>query len=203
MAKFWTADWHIDDEYGPGSHTFLRPKPTAQLADEWLNECYRLITQDDELYLLGDMASNIQNWKFYDDLPDCRLFIMYGNREDKINNFEEELYKRLGRHRNRMTILGRHSSAVECVTVDDATWRMSHLPVNLFGFSAPHPSLCGHVHGTWRTQCLSDGMPIINVGIDAWGRLVTEDHLRHERTALEKGYYDINVRVDLWHKQRG
>lgn len=198
MAKFFTADWHLDDEYVPGSHTFLRPKPTNILAQEWFDECRRLIKPDDELYLLGDMVSHVQALKMLDDLPDCRIFILRGNREQKIANFEDEVFKRLVRRRNRVAIVGDNDQCIYDVDIGQTSWRISHKPVNLLGFALAKPSLCAHVHGTWRTQCLPDGEPIINVGIDAWGRLVTEEIIAHEYRAVERGYYDINVRVDLW-----
>lgn len=200
MAKFFTADWHLDDCYAPGSHTFLRPKPTDVLLQEWLDECRRLIKSDDELYLLGDMVDYAQTLKVLDNLPDCRLFILRGNREQRIANFEEEVFKRLLARRNRTAVLGNNDQYVYDVEIGGLSWRVSHQPKNLLGFALAKPALCAHAHGTWRTQCLPNGEPVINVGIDAWGRLVTEELIQHEYRAIKQGYYDINTRADLWSK---
>jgi hypothetical protein len=75
---------------------------------------------------------------------------------------------------------------------------MAHKPVDLMGYAQHMPSLCGHVHGIWRTQCMPNGEPIINVGIDAWGGLVSEKFILHQYDAITKGYYDQNARVDQW-----
>lgn len=197
MAIYFTSDWHLDDENTPGSY---RSQPTRKLAEGWMEDCHRTIHKDDTLCLLGDMASTLEGWKFYDNLPDCALHVMFGECEDGIANFAEKIPEILVRHSDRLTLSGYHSSEVDFTRIGNEYWRMSYYPTQLLGFATAMPSVCGYVHGIWRTQCLPNGMLIINVGIDAWHQLVSEDYLRLEKHAIDEGYYDCNVRVDLWHQ---
>lgn len=202
MSKFFTSDWHLDDSYTRGSHTFFRPKPTATLVPIWLDECHQLIQPDDELWLLGDMANCLETYRLLDALPDCKLNIMLGNREDKIPNFADEVLNYLPKHQSRAEVLGTSSRETQYASLNTRVWRISHQPENLLGYSLAVPALCGHVHGTWRTQQLPGGEPIINVGIDAWHRIVTEEHIEHERHAIKKGYYGRNVCAVQWNSPK-
>ncbi len=185
-----TSDWHLDDPYAPGSHIYLRPKPTDQLKEEWLAECHRLIQPDDDLYLLGDMVSHSCSLEFLDELPDCRIHYMPGNREMKIPHFTEQVFLHAKKRRNRLEIFGEHDHSVEFIEIPNfGTWRASHRPAELIGFSLSMPAFCGHVHGVWRTQIINFDSPLINVGIDAWGRLVSEELIAHEYRAVKEGYY--------------
>ncbi len=206
LAKYFTSDWHIGDPWAPNTRSFLRPYPTHVMAERWLEQCGELLKSGDELYILGDLAASFKDLDFYYGLSafelgdNRRIHILCGNKETDGELFTlEEMNQRLqflfGKDDPSMLEI---STGTQFVEIGGKGFRMAHKPEDLFGFAAPMPSLCGHVHGIWRTQCLPNGMPIINVGIDAWGGLVSEAMILHECEAIVNGHYDKNARVDLW-----
>ena len=196
MSKFFTSDWHIGEQATPNTDSFLRPRPTEVMAEEWLVQCEAIIKPDDDLYLLGDLAITLDDWEFYKRLPKCKIHIICGDKETGGKNYDFQALDRKIREEFDNVVY----FTAECgfVEIGGMSWRMEHKPEELLRYALYMPSLCGHVHGIWRTQCMPNGEPIINVSIDAWGGLVTEEHIMHQYNAIKKGYYDRNARVDQW-----
>ena len=191
MAMYFTSDWHIGEKPAPNTPSFLRPEPTEVMAERWLAQCHQLLKPGDDLYFLGDLAVTPESLNFYRRLPKGLLiFLVCG---DKEANIKEELYAD-GIYGG---IFDNIYSRVS-LTIGNTFWIAMHKPEDILDDCGDRPALCGHVHGIWRTQCMPNGQPIINVGIDAWGGLVSEEHIMHQYDAITKGYYDRNARVDLW-----
>jgi|GEM_PF-1845252 len=191
---FFTADWHNGEDSAPNTHSFLRPRPTAVMVGEWLAHCNEVLRPDDRLFFLGDLVINLDDLEIYRRLP-CNLFVVAGDKETRNKNFTAQEFE------ERFNLIFPSDRAIytDCaqfITIGNTRWRMAHKPVDLL--DSGMPALCGHVHGIWRTQCMPNGLPIINVGIDAWGGLVSEEMIMHQYNAIMQGHYDRNARVDLW-----
>lgn len=178
MAIFFTAGLRVGETPNPDN---------AWLRQSFLEQCAQRIRHDDDLYLVGDLITGIDNLQFYDQLPDCRLHIFCGASECSIPNFEEEAYKRLHKHRNRLNVM----TGVQYVNVGfTETWRIAHHSQELGGFACAMPSICGDGHSFWRARQLINGEPIINVDFEAWGgRLVTENMIYQEAHKIKSGEY--------------
>ncbi|MDR0860509.1 MAG: hypothetical protein LBO09_06120 [Candidatus Peribacteria bacterium] len=195
--KFFTADWHAGEvlENIPSlraTHSYLRPARTDTLIEQWIQECWGKLTSEDTLFFLGDMALRLEDWQVYKALPPCKKILIMGDKEYKSKFFsQEEFLEEIGK-----LDLFEKISISDSVEVNGRHWTMGHVPTSLFANQTP--ILCGHVHDIWRSQMTPQGFPIINVGIDAWHCLVSEEFIQHQYDALTKGYYDGEARVDLW-----
>ena len=200
MAKFFTSDWHVGEQATPDTHSFLRSKPTEVLAEEWLEQCHKLLKSDDIFYILGDLAVSLDDLSFYARLPKCETIIIFGDKEanDKnfsLNDWRNKMAEGWGYEGNKN---GWHCGSIWEVEVGEHSFCVAHKPEDCMEAALTKPALCGHVHGIWRTQCMPNGKPIINVGVDAWGGIVSEEMISHQYDAITKGHYDKNARVDLW-----
>lgn len=186
MAKFFSADLHVGEGPIPGTPTYYRWGPPEAFQRHFLDLCHQQLSEDDDLYLVGDLVCSVQDIKFYDQLPDCRLHIVCGNKENRIENFAKEAFSRLPSRRNRMEIIPETTT----VEINDCTWRLVHRPEDALKYSVLLPTLCGHVHRFWSTKKLPSGEPIINVGIDIWGNLVSEDFLKLQYRGVKSGRFN-------------
>ena len=198
MARFFTSDWHIGEQPAPNTHSFLRPKPTEVLAEEWLKQCHDLIKPEDTLYVVGDLAVTLADLSFYVRLPKCEKIFILGDKETDNKNFTvQEYFDKMVETFGKCEDCINWSSPLKWgINIGEHSFRVAHKPTDLFYYD--DPAICGHVHGIWRTQCMPNGRPIINVSIDAWGGIVSEEMILHQYNAITKGYYDKNARVDLW-----
>lgn len=186
MAKFFSADLHVGEGPTPGTPTYYRWGPPEAFQRHFLDLCHKQISKNDDLYLIGDLVCSVQDIKFYDQLPDCRLHIVCGNKEKRIENFADETFKRLSSRRNRMEII----AETLVIETNDRIWRLIHRPEDILKYPVLLPTLCGHEHGFWRTKKLPNGEPIINVGIDAWGNLVSEEFIELQHQGVKSGKFD-------------
>lgn len=194
MGKLWfTADWHIGEKAAPNTASYLRPRPTAVMVQEWLRDCHEKIAEQDTLYMLGDMIISDEYVSVLAQLPNCRKVLIRGDKEQKFND----------------VYLGGELMAAGCEFMADVLWKtiggntycMLHKPEDALSREEKMSFLCGHVHGAWRTTRLPSGFPIINVGIDAWGGLVSEEMIIHQYNCVTKGYYDVNCFPQDWEKE--
>lgn len=196
--KYFTADWHAGEEkekvpFFPATHSYLRPKETSAMIQDWLDQCHKKIGPSDELYFLGDLGLQLHDLDVYSQLPTCRKTLILGDKEYASKHFSvEQLHEKL----SDMEIFD-HISYDGVVNIQGIEFFMSHKPSECL--QQDSPALCGHVHGVWRTQEMPSGQPIINVGIDAWGGIVSEDWIIHQYNAVKK-YYDSEAIIKRWYK---
>ncbi len=192
MGKKWfTADWHAGEGAERSREALFRYKHTNQLVDDWLQNCHDSIqSPEDTLYMLGDMILTVDDVSVLAQLPDCRKILIKGDKERRYNN---------------IYLSGEVMEAgVEFVA--DVLWEtmggndycMLHRPDEAFERSEDMPFLCGHVHKAWTFARLPNGQPIINVGIDAWGRIVSEDEVVRLTHLIRNGQYDKNCYPADW-----
>lgn len=195
--KYFTSDWHAGEvpeavPFFPGTHSFLRPSRTDILVQKWIEDCHQKIQPEDTLYFLGDLAINLTDLNVYSQLPQCHKILILGDKEYKNKNFTQEEFIATIKELNIFDEIMMNTT----IQIGKEDFFVSHMPTDCL--SQEKPSLCGHVHGVWRTQAMPNRNPIINVGIDAWGCIVTEEFIAHQFDAIIKGFYDRNCRVDEW-----
>jgi calcineurin-like phosphoesterase family protein len=190
--KYFTADWHNGEQQLQNAHSFLRPRSTEVMIKEWLSICEEKISPDDTFYFLGDLAITLEDIKIYKQLPQCRKILVMGDKEYANKNFTYAQFW------DRVKCLDIFDEIHMNMTlkIGDIDLFASHKPTDCL--DQPLPALCGHIHGIWRTQQMPNKQPIINVGVDAWGGLVTEEFILHQYNAVTKGYYDENAFSTKW-----
>jgi calcineurin-like phosphoesterase family protein len=191
-----TADWHIGEASTPNTHSFLRPRPTAVMVPEWLQMCHDKLTPDDTLVFLGDTGITLTDVDVLGHLPPCRKILILGDKETNSKYFTTRTLVR------RVSALHMFDDVFESrvMLIAGREWYLAHKPsdcVKRCTTEAVMPALCGHVHGIWRSQKMPTGQPIINVGIDAWGGLVSETFIAHQYDAITK-YYDNEAFPATW-----
>lgn len=187
MAKYFSSDQHIGELPVRGTPTYYRGVPPEVFEEIFLNNCCKHLKANDELYLVGDLIRELKDLAFYNQLPECNLCIICGNKETRIANFAERAAEILSLHRGGLEII----TGVYDVEINGRWWRIAHDPKDLVGYSMPKPSICGHVHRFWGTKKLPNGQPIINVGVDSWGYgLVSEDFLEIQYEHVVTGDFD-------------
>ena len=147
--QYFTSDWHIGEKPAPNTHSFLRRlKPLEVLAQEWLQQCHTLITPDDILYIIGDLAITLDDLDFYAKLPECEKRIILGDKETDSKNytFDEWCHKMnqvLGDVGSKNNWYFDHSWDVE---IGGHSFRVAHKPVDCM--ATPSPSLLSAVTST-------------------------------------------------------
>lgn len=194
MGKlYFTSDWHVGEASAPNTHSFLRPRPTSVMVHEWLKECNEKIKSDDTLVFVGDLTVELskENIELLTQLPQCNKILVLGDKEYSNKNFtlHDFMYSDIAKLFNKIDI-------ETTIKVGDIEFYVSHRPLDCLG--KKKPAICGHIHGCWRSAEMPGGnLPIINVGIDAWGGLVSEEFILHQHTAISK-FYDNNVFPNRW-----
>lgn len=195
--NFWTADWHLNEASAPHTHSFLRPfQPNPN--ENLLDKLYGLkdLTEYDTLYHLGDVAVDIEGWKycveFMKNIP-CKKVLIQGDKELSNKNCSwEEIEPYAKECFDEILYTG-------ILNLSFGDVLLVHKPVDGLLNLPESPIICGHIHGSARVQkfAVQNNRPIINVGIDAWCyQIVSEERLEHQYNALTKGYYDDNVFIN-------
>ena len=192
MKRLFTADWHVGELPAANTHSLLRVKPNEVLVEEWINLVNSKLTEEDELWFIGDLAINLDDLDFIKRI-NAKLIVILGDKELENKNFSyNEFLQKKAEITNEKDFIYFLRKEIE---INGITFQVMHKPVDCL--KTDMPSICGHVHGIWRTQKSNTGQPLLNVGIDAWGQLVTEELIMHQYNAVIKGYYDSNCFINL------
>lgn len=173
MGKlFFTSDWHAGEPQAPNTHSYLRPYPTEVMLTKWFTQLESKITEEDTLYFVGDLGIQLSDLSLYKEafskLPNFKKVLIMGDKEYANKNFTLDEFKTEIHKLNIFDVIAMNI----IVTVGEHEWFVSHKPSDCFGKG---PSLCGHIHGCWRSAEMVDKSPIINVGIDGMGNPI-ENH---------------------------
>ena len=187
MAKYFTSDLLIGQKSSSDNPLIYTGTPPAMVEQRFLHECTKRIKPDDELYLIGNLICELDDLKFYNQLPECHLYIMCGDKEWQSPNFAEVAEEIL---RNRPGCLDIYFG-VHDVMIGTMSWRMAHDPRLLLGYSQLKPSICGSVHNLWTLKKASSGLPVLNVSFDAWGYgLLSENTIIKIYRKFLQGHFD-------------
>jgi calcineurin-like phosphoesterase family protein len=173
MNYFFTADWHFHDH----EHDRLfRPMITPELmAWSIIENINKMVKEDDELWVLGDVAVG-RDW---DKIHRKLGAIKCKNKKLILGNKEHE--EDLSEFKIHFDIIGeKYSGVFENVPLD-----LAHFPTdtnpNVF-------SLCGHIHSLWKVK-----KNLVNVGVDAWHfNPVPLETIKFIKSAMDN-VYDKNV----------
>jgi len=198
MARYFTSDWHAGEQQTPNTHSYLRPHPTEVMVTQWIDECHTKIKSEDILVFLGDIGITLDDLQVFTKLPDCRKILILGDKEYNNTQFTRKDFLQRNEELSIFTNVYRQA----LIHIGDRPYNLSHKPTECIEMSIRNgqPALCGHVHGIWRTQRMPNGQPIMNVGIDAWGGLVSEAFIVHQYDCVTKGYYDENCFPVDWQR---
>ena len=165
--KYFTSDWHLGDDR---FDTFFRPFDNVEEQDSIIiEELLRYVTEDDELFHLGDVIVNKNSMSLLRDIP-CKKVLILGNydidKEDVLSYFDE-FYNSLK------------------LTIGDTECFLNHYPVN---YDPTRFNITGHVHGAWKIR-----WNMVNVGVDAWHfKPVSEEWIKFQYNGIFN-HYDENV----------
>lgn len=183
-----TSDWHIGEQAAPYNYSHLRPRPTEVMVEEWMAECHDRLTASDTLIFLGDAGLTLEDFSLLRRLPECERILILGNKEDENPHFSLE---QLTARNAQLGIFSEIHKSLQ-MTISGIPFFLGHKPRDCVSATAGTqlPALCGHIHGTWRSQQMPNGQPILNVGIDAWHQLVSERLILHQYDAVMQHYDD-------------
>ena len=191
--KSWfTADWHNGEEQTANTHSYLRPYPTTVMGMGWLNQIYGKVPKGDRIVFVGDVAIQLEDLRpVFNGLKDYEVVLVLGDKETGEKNYKYSDFVEF-MNLNYPNIPVYPSIELE---VNGRNYFVAHKPEDCL--KQDLPSICGHIHGIWRTAEMPNGEAIINVGADAWGGIVSEEFIEHQYNAITK-YYDINAKPYHW-----
>lgn len=195
MGKsYLTADWHVGESTSPGNASFLRPLKTKDMVEQWLAQANRQIRAEDTLIFGGDSVVDLESLAILARLPKCKRLLVLGDKETSGK------YLKLRDFLDKNAELGIFDKVVNSAVVKVAgrSYFVSHKPLDCLRQKLP--AICGHVHGIWRTSQMPSGEPIINVGVDAWGGIVSEEMIEQQYRVVKENLYDDNCFPHRWHR---
>lgn len=174
MTKYFTSDWHLNEKRIGEFNPFFRPFESIEEQNQTIiNNINRFVKNDDELYVLGDVAIDEDGVSLMDKIECENRVLIIGNYDtdklDKLAEYFKEIKEEMD------------------LKVGDLECYLNHYPVN----HVPDKfNIVGHIHGLWKVK-----PNMVNVGVDAWHfRPVSEKEILFTYNAIKK-YYDDNVFV--------
>lgn len=191
-TKLWfTSDWHKGEASTPNTHSFLRPYPTAECVAMWVSQIKRVVPIGDTIVFVGDVAIQLQDLHILNVLSEYKVVLVLGDKETGEKNYKYTDFVDF-MNLNYPSIPVYENLNVE---VNGREYFVAHKPEDCLKQNLP--SICGHIHGIWRTAQMPNNEAIINVSVDAWGGIVSEEFIEHQYNAITK-YYDINAKPADW-----
>ena len=168
--KYFTSDTHF------GHENIIRycKRPFRDVREmnfTMLSNLQQTLTEEDDLYFLGDWSMNPNYYSLIQNVPFRHLHFILGNHDNggKLNSYLEN-----NGQSQRMTV---EKDLV--IEIDGMPFYLVHRPIKA---SDKMPTLCGHVHEKWTIQVPGcevreykhEGeslvkllmQPVLNVGVD-------------------------------------
>lgn len=174
MAKYFTSDWHLNENRIKDFNPFFRPFESIEEQNRTIIEnVNKFVREDDTLYVLGDVAIDIDGVSLLDGINCRNLVLIAGNYDvDKL----DELKRYFSDIKEEMDL-----------AVGNLQCYLNHYPVN---HVKDRFNIVGHIHSLWKVK-----PNMVNVGVDAWHfRPVSENEIMFIHNAINN-YYDENVFV--------
>lgn len=154
--KYFTSDWH--DGHKNIIKYCDRPFTNVEEQRELILKRLRYLTEDDELYVLGDcfFSRTFEEMKNFLSQIKARKILIRGNH-DRLSIVKyksigfDEVYKHL------------------IVNISDTEFLLTHDPVAVIVFKGP--TICGHVHNLWKNQ-----PNLLNVSVDVRNYYPVSEH---------------------------
>ena len=173
--KYFTADLHLGDE-----RLFLFPryyKDTDEMQEAIVKNWNSLITDNDTVYVIGDVAIDKERLNVIKTL-NGKKHLIRGNYDERFSDsiFTDVGFESVSHSMGTSVTDGKSTMNVNLVHYP------SKAAINEF-------NLVGHIHGAWRVQ-----KNMLNIGVDAWHmRPVSEAEVVFMFTAIDRFYDD-----DVW-----
>ncbi|MDP3640091.1 MAG: hypothetical protein Q8R53_02715, partial [Nanoarchaeota archaeon] len=117
MAKYFTADWHLNERRIGDCNLYFRPFKTVEEQNRTIiNNMNDVVQPDDELYIVGDAVIDNEGVDLLEKI-NCR------NRILIVGNHDEKRLDRLQKHFKEI-----HESLD--VRVGDVACHLNHYPLN-------------------------------------------------------------------------
>ncbi len=180
--KYFTSDTHFGHSNVIGYCN--RPFHTVETMNQTILDNFReVLTEDDELYFLGDWSMHPKYYELIREIPFKHLYFVYGNH-DRFKKLKE--LSEFPEFAGRVTI----GKTMVC-SLGAVDFFLVHRPMDA---SVTSPTLCGHVHEKWLFQQPGATIqeyryhgpsvprtleqPVLNVGVDVHDfRLVSEAYI--------------------------
>ncbi len=198
MKKWFTSDWHLnDDRIGINGkpNLFFRPFKSVNEQNLQIHAGFTSsgFKDGDELWHLGDV---VYSWSRPDTKTHGANFVLQSLRQSYpnskfnliIGNYDEDKLDRLGKYFDNIY--------EDYYTHLSSTARgvyLNHYPIRcLKELNKTHNpwdfAITGHIHGLWKVQ-----KNMVNVGVDAWHfQPIPEETIEFVMSACAQ-YYDENV----------
>lgn len=174
--KYFTADFHFGEER---LEIMQRPfSSTEEMHKEIIKNFSEILTEDDELYILGDVCNknHPETLGLLDNIPGKKILIR-GNHDAEIT--DEEFAKYFDK-----IITEGEGILLKCDGIDCYA---THYPTRGL---PQYFNLVGHIHSAWKVQ-----LNMLNVGVDVnhWGP-VPENRIKFLFETITD-FYDEDVWV--------
>ncbi len=189
--NWFTSDWHKGEASTPNTHSYLRPYSTSECVEKWIEQIHRTVPFGDRIVFVGDVAIQLLDLHVLVELHRYDVVLILGDKETGEKNYK---------YGDFIDFMNLNYPDIPVypsinVTVNGREYFVAHKPEDCL--KQELPSICGHIHGIWRTAQMPNGEAIINVSADAWGGIVSEEFIDHQYNAITK-YYDINAKPYNW-----
>lgn len=167
--RYFTSDWHLGDDR---FDIFFRPFDSVEEQDSIILEnLLRYVTEEDELFHLGDVLIDKDSSSLLDQIPCKRKVLILGNydmdKQNLLRSYFDEIYYNLE------------------LTVGNTKCFLNHYPIN---YDPTRFNITGHIHGLWKVR-----WNMVNVGVDAWHfKPVSEEWIKFQMNGIFN-HYDENV----------
>jgi len=174
---WFTSDLHFGDRRLSLYARDLYFNNSDEYEEEILEMWEDFVEENDTVYVLGDVAFDIDSCLLLNQLPGEKILIR--------GNYDlDSMTAKPGVTNCLITVFDEIYDEL-ILKIDGIPFYLNHFPEKC---RSDMFNLTGHIHGAWRVQ-----RNMINVGIDAWNyTLVDKDHILFFYNAI-KNHYDINV----------
>jgi len=196
MAKFFTADWHLSEKKTPNTWSYHRDFDSPeQMNDCIIQKINKFVGEDDELYVLGDVAVD-PNCEYWLQQIKCKnMYLIMGDKDDtKKYEWVKEIYPKYFKSPWSDVM------KVQISTLPDKELILSHKPSDAAHYlnqtinaATPKESLFGLFGHTHRAKAMSVNKNMLSVSCDLWDYVpLSEERIAHLFGAVTK-YWDAEV----------
>ena len=176
--RYFTSDTHFGDDRLNLYSRDLVFKNSEDFTNAFIKNWNDLVTKNDTVIHLGDVAFSEEALKTMDKLNGIKILIK-GNYDSKNGTAKFDISDE---------ILLKYFDKVygeAFINIGGEKIYLNHYPTNC---KADYFNITGHIHGTWKVQ-----RNMLNVGCDAWNfRPISEETVKFQINGI-RNHYDENV----------
>ena len=196
MKRYITSDWHFSHNNICGKDGFVTTrthfKDVQEMNNTLINAINKVVTNDDELYHLGDICIGLNPSDTFDLLCKLRgqLHLFKGNHDNS------RLFKYLNKHNYTMKNGKPKFVTYEVGTIlkqNKKIYYLTHYPLGLGELRKNMRSICGHIH-----EQVASESNVINVGIDS--PELPSSHPFGEPLKMETAMELVDTKWEKWYE---